>query len=82
MQELWTLTALTSRCLDEYDEGTAIAKAAETKEQIPTDQYFLTLDADGVRVSSDFYLRLAHDGAKMIKGEIPLQDQHPTKHTL
>ena len=37
-------------------------------------QYFLTLDADGVKVSSDFYLTLVHDGNKMLKGEIPLQE--------
>ncbi|XP_054162927.1 uncharacterized protein LOC128960816 [Oppia nitens] len=56
---------------DEYDEGTAIAKAAETIEDIPSDQYFLTLDADGVRVSDDFYLRLVGDGNRMISGQIP-----------
>ena len=65
---------------DEYDEGTAIAKAAEDKSMIPTDQYFLTLDADGVHVSSDFYLRLVGDGNRMMKGELPLQTTHPTKH--
>ena len=47
---------------DEFDEATAIAKAAENRRQIPPDQYFLTLDADGVRVSADFYLRLAGRG--------------------
>lgn len=67
---------------DEFDEGTAIAKAAETNDMIPTDQYFLTLDADGVRVSSDFYLRLVNDGGKMMKGIIPLQLEHPTQHIL
>ncbi len=67
---------------DEYDEGTAIAKAAEDKSMAPTDQYFLTLDADGVHVSSDFYLRLVGDGNRMVKGEIPLQKQHPTKHVV
>jgi len=67
---------------DEYDEGTAIAKSAESNDMIPTDHYFLTLDADGVHVSSDFYLRLVNDGAKMMKGLIPLQETHPTKHTL
>lgn len=67
---------------DEYDEGTAIAKAAETSAMIPTNQYFLTLDADGVQVSSDFYLRLANDGGKMMKLETPLQLTHPTQHTL
>ncbi len=65
---------------DEYDEGTAIAKAAENASMIPTNQYFLTLDADGVAVTSDFYLRLTGDGAKMLKGKIPMTATHPTVH--
>jgi hypothetical protein len=65
---------------DEYDEGTAIAKAAENKTMIPTDQWFLTMDADGVAVSSDFYLRLAGDGNRMMQKQIPLTQEHPTKH--
>ncbi|MDB6018810.1 MAG: Xylosidase/arabinosidase [Pedosphaera sp.] len=63
---------------DEYDEGTAIAKAAEDSSMIPTNQYFLTLDADGTHVSSDFYLRLAGDGIKMIRGQTSLVWSHPT----
>lgn len=63
---------------DEYDEGTAIAKAAENSSMIPADQYFLTLDADGVSVSSDFYLRLTEDGAKMLKQQTDLTWQEPT----
>lgn len=66
---------------DEFDEGTAIAKVAEDATMIPTDQYFLTLDADGVHVSSDFYLRLTGDGAKMLQGKLPLQWSHPTPFT-
>jgi len=65
---------------DEYDEGTAIAKAAENASMIPNNQWFLTLDADGVVCSSDFYLRLVGDAAKMIKGIIPLTTTHPTIH--
>ncbi|WP_407405341.1 glycoside hydrolase family 71/99-like protein [Chryseobacterium sp.] len=65
---------------DEYDEGTAIAKAATHQNQIPSNQYFLTLDADSTKVSSDFYLRLTGDGARLIKGQIPLQQSHPTPH--
>lgn len=65
---------------DEYDEGTAIAKAAENSSQIPTNQYFLTLDADGVEVSSDFYLRLTKDAGKMLRRETPVQREHPTPH--
>lgn len=65
---------------DEFDEGTAICKAAENSSMVPTNQYFLTLDADGVAVSSDFYLRLVGDGAKMLKGQIGLTADHPTSH--
>ncbi|WP_205853576.1 CBM35 domain-containing protein [Polaribacter filamentus] len=67
---------------DEFDEGTAIAKAGEDASMVPTDQYFLTLDAEGVHCSSDFYLRLTGDGAKMIKGRTPLVQNHPTPHTI
>lgn len=66
---------------DEYDEGTAIAKAAENASMRPTNQWFLSLDADGVAVSSDFYLRLTRDGAQMLKGQIGLTPNHPTSHT-
>ena len=43
---------------DEYDEGTAFAKAATDSTMIPTDHWFLTYSADGTWLSSDFYLRL------------------------
>lgn len=56
---------------DEYDEATAIAKAATDSSMIPVDQYFLTLSADGIYVSSDFYLRLAAKASQMIKGSLP-----------
>lgn len=65
---------------DEYDEGTAICKAAENSSMIPTDQYFLTLDVDGVACSSDFYLRLTGDGARMLNGTTTLVTSHPTMH--
>lgn len=63
---------------DEFDEGTAIAKAAETNASTPANQKFLTLDADGVRVSSDFYLRLNNDGKQMVLGLSPLVNSVPT----
>ncbi|MDF2541741.1 MAG: hypothetical protein K0S47_1459 [Herbinix sp.] len=65
---------------DEYDEGTAIAKIAENSSMIPTNEYFLTLDVDGVACSSDFYLRLAGDINRLFKGQIPLTTAHPTSH--
>lgn len=52
---------------DEYDEGTNYMKAATDWSMIPTDQYFLTLSADGIWVSSDFYLRLAGAATEMVK---------------
>ncbi|WP_078864054.1 glycoside hydrolase family 71/99-like protein [Streptomyces sp. AcH 505] len=62
---------------DEYDEATAIAPAAEDASMIPTNQYFLTLDADGKHVSSDFYLRLAGAATKMITGQTPISETVP-----
>jgi hypothetical protein len=74
------ISSLYVAMFDEYDEGTAIAKAAEDTSMIPTNQYFLTLDADGVRCSSDFYLRLTGDITKLFKGILPLTMDHPTLH--
>ncbi len=55
---------------DEMNEGTAVFNLAEDSGGIPAGKYFLTLDADGTHVSSDFYLRLIKDGAQMIKKQI------------
>ncbi len=56
---------------DEYDEGTNLMKSATDWSMIPTDQYFLTLSADGIWVSSDFYLRLAGAATQMAKSTDP-----------
>jgi hypothetical protein len=65
---------------DEFDEGTVILKAAKSQAGVPANQYFLTLDADETRLSSDFYLRLAAEAAKMIKGMRPLTEEVPVSH--
>ncbi len=57
---------------DEYDEGTAIAKQADSYYSIPNNQYFLTTSTDGTYISSDFYLRLAGKATKVIKGIDPV----------
>jgi hypothetical protein len=57
---------------DEYDEGTAIAKMADSYLSIPNNQYFLTTSADGTYISPDFYLRLAGQATKVLKGTAPL----------
>lgn len=57
---------------DEYDEGTAILKAADSYFAKPTNQYFLTTSADGTYLSSDFYLRLVGKATRVFKGLDPL----------
>ena len=52
---------------DEYDEATALMKAATDWSELPAgNQYFLTLAADGYWLSDDYYLRLAGDVAAML----------------
>lgn len=73
---LWKQAYLTNRLgvgafiamFDEYDEGTAIAKAANNQAMIPKNQYFLSLSEDGHKISSDFYLRLSEKITQMIHG--------------
>jgi len=43
----------------------------------PTNQYFLTLDADGTHLSSNFYLRLAGAATKMINGSTGISTTVP-----
>lgn len=72
---------------DEVDEGTAMYKIAENASQVPSTGKFLTLDADGEAVPSDWYLRLMGEASRMMKGERalvatmpgdPLQNASPT----
>lgn len=58
---------------DEFDESTAIMKAAPNKQFAPTGQRFLTLAEDEFDLSADYYLRLTSDIIKMVRGQIPLR---------
>ena len=62
---------------DEVDEGTAIYKVAENQSQVPITAQFLTLDADGVKLPSDWYLRLTGEASKMLRGEFPITSEIP-----
>ena len=62
---------------DEFDEGTNITKAADSYLSIPSNQYFLTYSADGVFVSSDFYMRLVGHIGKILRGETEFTAQIP-----
>jgi hypothetical protein len=64
---------------DEMDEGTAMFKLAPTAAQLPAPGTFLALDADGMKLPSDWYLRLANVAGKMLRGEIPLNNRIPIK---
>ncbi|HXB72136.1 MAG TPA: glycoside hydrolase family 71/99-like protein [Candidatus Acidoferrales bacterium] len=54
---------------DEVDEGTAILKAVSHRKEAPDRGYWLTLDADGAELPSDWYLRLAGEITRMFHGE-------------
>lgn len=62
---------------DEVDEGTAIYKVAATQKEAPLQGSWLTLDADGVKLPNDWYLRLCGEAQKMMRGEIELTDSIP-----
>jgi hypothetical protein len=55
---------------DEVDEGTAILKIAPHRTDAPDQGFWLTLDADGADLPSDWYLRLAGEITRMFHGEI------------
>lgn len=44
---------------DEFDEGTAMAKAASTELDLPVEGTFLYLSIDGKSIAADYYLELA-----------------------
>jgi hypothetical protein len=67
---------------DEINEATGILNCAEDSLSTPAGKYMLTLDADGVHVSSDFYLRMVKDGADMIKAITAYRDAEPTPFVL
>ena len=62
---------------DEVDEGTAMFKMAPTPNELPAQGTFIPLNIDGQSLPSDWYLRVADEAGKMLRGEIPLQSQLP-----
>ena len=70
-------TMIYGAMFDEMDEGTAMFKLAPTAAQLPAQGTFVPLDADGIKLPSDWYLRLADAAGKMLRGEIPVQNAPP-----
>lgn len=70
-------TALKIAMFDEVNEGTAIFKVASKRRDAPDQGFWLTLDADGADLPSDWYLRLAGEITRMFHGEIAPMPQMP-----
>ncbi|MBL8212674.1 MAG: hypothetical protein JNK87_18310, partial [Bryobacterales bacterium] len=56
---------------DEVDESTAMFKLAPRRADAPDQGFWLTLDADGFTLPSDWYLRLAGEITRMFHGKTP-----------
>lgn len=72
-------TVLKIAMFDEVNESTAIFKTAARRQDAPDQGYWLTLDADGADLPSDWYLRLAGEITRMFHGEIPPTPMLPEK---
>ena len=59
-------TMLYGAMFDEVDEGTAMFKIAATAQAAPAEVPLVTLDADGERLPSDWYLRLAREAQRAL----------------
>lgn len=64
-------TMLYGAMFDEVDESTAMFKLAASSRDAPTDVPVVTLDIDGERLPSDWYLRLARETQKRLRAIRP-----------
>jgi len=62
---------------DEVDEATAMYKIAATTNDQPEGVDLISMDADGVKLPNDWYLRLAGAASQMLRGELSLMDKIP-----
>ncbi len=60
-----------------WEDHCDVYKLVPTAAQLPAQGKFVALDADGITLNSDWYLRLANEAGKMLRGEIPLQTAVP-----
>jgi hypothetical protein len=70
-------TMIYGAMFDEVDEGTAMFKMVPTPNELPVEGTFVPLNIDGTNLPSDWYLRVADQGSRMVRGDIPLQSQIP-----
>ena len=62
---------------DEVDEGTAMYMLAPTPYELPAQGTWVPLNIDGQALPSDWYLRLAGEATRMLRGDRPLQSSMP-----
>ena len=72
-------TVLKIAMFDEVNEGTAMFKLASKRKDAPDQGFWLTLDADGHDLPSDWYLRLAGEITRTFHGKIPATAAMPDK---
>jgi hypothetical protein len=60
-------TMVFNAMFDEVDEGTAMFKVIPSRRGLPTTPPFVSLDADGCKLPSDWYLRLAGAAAVAVE---------------
>ena len=70
-------TMLYNAMFDEVDEATAMYKIAASASDAPAGLQVINMDTDGECLPNDWYLRLAGEANKMLKGEIPLTSTIP-----
>jgi hypothetical protein len=70
-------TMIYGAMFDEVDEGTAMFKVLTDRRQLPVGQNFVTLDADGCALPSDWYLRLAGQATLALKTRGPVSPNLP-----
>ena len=70
-------TMLYGAMFDEMNEGTSMLKMAATTNQLPVGASLVPLNIDGQQLPSDWYLQLADQAGKTLRGEIPRRPQIP-----
>jgi len=70
-------TMLYGAMFDEVDEGTAMFKIVANRKDLPATPPYVSLDADGCEVPSDWYLQLAGKAAAVLHGDLKLNGKFP-----
>jgi hypothetical protein len=70
-------TMLKIAMFDEVNEGTAVMKAVSKRSEAPEQSFWLALDADGLDLPSDYYLRLSGAITRVFHGKAPANAEMP-----